>query len=294
MKKNYCLVDKNKIYAEIYDELLDEELSMFNKEHSDKIKNYLEKKIINNPCISLSGFFESIDDIMSDIIIKITSGASNKNLQGNTVLMFAGPNEMYELFHMENLTVKIADEELNELGSISNIHLLPITWACGIFKTSYSSGVAKTSEITKKDLSEIFIQNYYHQGVMINEQGDMLQIEFTGEDPYKVIGTNFVQSNVTNVIGFSLLSWIESGNELNNKASIIFGKEIKGRMFITLLCPTTNKKFWNIDVKTVNNIIKICSDKKLYEEIEKNLEQTDKDINPFYILKQTLSNKDNK
>jgi hypothetical protein len=289
MVKNYCLVDKNKIYAEIYDELLEEELNMFNKDHNNKIKNYLEKKITNSTYISLSESFESNDDIISDIIIKITTGASNKNLQGNTILMFAGPNEMYELFHMENLTVKISDEELNELGSISNIHLQPITWGCGVFKTTYSTGVAKSSEITKKDLAEIFIQNYYHQGVMINTNGDLLEIEFTGEDPFKVIGTNFVQSNVTNVIGFSLIPWIESTNEQNDKASKIFGREIKGRMFISLLCPTTNKKFWNIDIKTIENIIKVLSNKKLYEEAEKDLEQTDKDINPFYILKKTLS-----
>ena len=60
-------------------------------------------------------------------------------------------------------------------------------------------------------------------------------------------------------------------------------------MFISLLCPTTKKKFWNIDIKTIENIIKVLSNKKLYEEAEKDLEQTDKDINPFYILKKTLS-----
>jgi hypothetical protein len=294
MTKNYCWVGKNQIYAEIYDELLDEELSMFNKDHNDKIKNYLEKKILTSSYISLSENFKSTDDIISDLIIKITTDVPNKNLQGNTVLMFAGPNEMYELFHMEDLTVKISDKELNELGSISNIHMMPITWGCGIFKTSYTSGIAKSSEITKKDLSEIFIQNYYHQGVLIGEQGDMLQIEFTGEDPYKVIGTNFIQSNVTNVIGFSLIVWIESTNTPNPIASTILGREVKGRMFIGLLCPTTNKKFWNIDIKTIENILKILSNVKLYEQIEKDLEQTDKDINPFYILKKNLFDKDNK
>lgn len=294
MKKNYCWFDKNKIYAEIYDELLEEELSMFNKSDNNKIKYYLEKKITNSPYISISESFESNDDIISDLILKIISGASNKNLQGNTILMFAGPDEMYELFHMENLTTKISDDELNELASISNIHLLPVFWGCGIFKSTYLSGVIESSEITKKDLVSIFIQNYYHIGVMIGINGDLLEIEFTGEDPFKVIGTNFVQSNVTNVIGFNLIPYIESGIEFNDKASTILGREINGRMFISLLCPTTNKKFWNIDIKTVENIIKILSSKNLYEEAEKDLEQTDKDINPFYIIKKTLFNMDKK
>ena len=293
-KNNYCWIDKNKIYGEIYDELLEDELSMFNKEQNSKIKCYLEKKIINSPHIGISEIFESTEDIMSDLILKITSSVSNKNLQGNTVLMFAGPDEMYELFHMEDLTKKISDEDLNELASISNIHLLPITWCCGIFKSTYLSDVIKPSVITKKDVSNIFIQNYYHQGVMIGTNGDLLEIEFTGEDPFKVIGTNFTQSNVTNVVGFSLIPYIESGSEFNEKASNILGREIKGRMFISLLCPTTNKKFWNIDKKTVENILKVVSSKILYEKAEKDLEQTDKDINPFFILKKTILNYENK
>ena len=227
---------------------------------------------------------------MSDLILKIISSVSNKNLQGNTVLMFAGPDEMYELFHMEDLTTKIQDEELNELASISNIHLLPVFLGCGIFKSTYLSDVIKPSEITKKDIANIFIQNYYHIGVMISINGELVEIEFTGEDPFKVIGTNFIQSTVTNVIGFNLIPYIESGTEFNDTASKILGQEIKGRMFISLLCPTTTKKFWNIDIKTVENIIKILTNKNLYKEVEKDLEQTDKDINPFYIIKKTLSN----
>ena len=38
-KNNYCWFDKNKIYGEIYDELLEDELSMFYKEQNSKIDN---------------------------------------------------------------------------------------------------------------------------------------------------------------------------------------------------------------------------------------------------------------
>ena len=298
VKNNYCWVGINKIYQEIYDDLLDEELSMFKIEHNDKIKHYLEKKIVNNSNIDISETFESTSDIMSDLILKITTGAESKNLQGNTILMFANSDEMYELFHMEDLTTKMLDVNLNELASISNIHMTPICWGCGIFKTTYSSSTAvpTPSLITKKDLADIFIQNYYHLGIMIDTNGDLFEIEFTGEDPFKIIGTNFKQLNVSNVIGFSLIPYNENNdgnkdnNMLNHKASIILGREMKGRVFLSLLCPTTNKKFWNINIKTIENIIKIVSNKNLFEIAEKDLEQTDKDINPFYILKKTLTN----
>ena len=41
---NYCELGKNKIYGEMYEELLDEELNMNNSNHNDKIKSYLKKK----------------------------------------------------------------------------------------------------------------------------------------------------------------------------------------------------------------------------------------------------------
>jgi len=291
MTKNYCWVNKNKIYAEIYDELLEEELSMFNRDHNDKIKDYLTKKIVNENNFIISENFDSVDDVISDLVIKITDTALTNNLQGNTVLMFAGPGEMYEIFHMENLLMKMSDSELNEFASISNIHMSPIYWGCGIFKTTYFTGKAKSSIITKKDVANIFIQNYYHIGVMINTDGNMIQIEFTGEDPFKVIGTNFIQDNVTNVIGFGLIPYIESSNEYNEKASEILGRQINGRVFLSLLCPVTNKKFWNIDIKTINNILKVMSNNDLFNIIEKNSNDLDKkDINPFYILEMTLLN----
>ena len=293
MNQNYCFVDKNKIYAEIYDELLDEELSMNIKEDNDKIKNHIEKKIKKDKYICLSNNFTSTDEIMSELILQITSSASNDNLQGNTVLMFADPNEMYELFHMDDLTKKYPESELNEFGSISNIHLLPVYWGCGIFKSVYSNGVIKGSVITKEDLAKIFIQNYYHRGVMIGlekekekgQNNNLLEIEFTGEDPYKVIGSNFVQSNITDVIGFNIVPYIEKGSDVVNViGSQLLGREIKGRLFISLLCSTTQKKFWDINIKTISNIITILSDKDLYALINKELELNKTEINPFYLV----------
>jgi len=287
MKQNYCFINKNKIYAEIYDELLEEELSMNNKEHNDKIKNYIEKKIINYD-INLSDFFTNTEDIISDLIEKITLTANNKNLQGNTVLLYANENEMYELFHMEDLRKTYSDDELNELASITNIHLLPIYWGCGVFKTNYSKGILKGDEIKKIDLAKIFIQNYYHIGIIINLDNKMQEIEFTGEDPFKIIGNNFIQSNVVNIMGFNFCPYIEKSNIVNNLASKLLGIEIKGRVFISLLCPTTNKKFWNINISTINNIIKILENKNLNELINKEINITDKDINPFFLIKKII------
>jgi hypothetical protein len=293
MNQNYCEIKKNKIYAEIYDELLDEELSMNNKEHNEKIKTYIEKKILKSDFIKLSENFTTKNDIISDVIINITSDVQNENLQGNTVIMFGNDNEMYELFHMEDLTKSHSDDDLNEFGSISNIDLLPIYWGSGIFKSKYVDGVIKGDIITKQDVINLFIQNYYHKGVMIGLDGKMFELEFTGEDPFKVIGNNFIQSNTTDVVGFNIIPYIEKvdiekSNILNEIGTKLLGREIHGRLFISLLCPTTNKKFWNITTTTVNNLLKILNNEEIINEIYKNIEPDDKYINPFYLLKKYL------
>ena len=82
-------------------------------------------------------FIENSDDVIPDLIEKITSTIQNENLQGNTILLYATINEMYELFHMDDLTSKISEDELNEFGVMSNIHLMPVYWSCGILKSTY-------------------------------------------------------------------------------------------------------------------------------------------------------------
>lgn len=291
MKQNYCELKKNKIYAEIYDELLDEELNMNNPSHNDKIKHWLEKKINSSNYISISNNFSNRDDILEDVITKIVNGANNDNLQGNTLLMSADENSMYELFYMEDLTQPIPQDELNEFGSITNIFMQPVCWTCGIFKSSYKSdGKIYPDIITKSDVSKLFVQNFYHQGVMINSDSSMVEIEFTGENPFNLIGGNYSQSSTKDLFGFCLVPWVEkitnpTESELNEKASKILGAKTYGRVFFALVCPNTNKKFWNIRIKDLENILHVIENKETQEKIQTELDKSEININPFYLIK---------
>ena len=207
--------------------------------------------------------------------------------------MFADDDNMYELFYMEDLNNLQSQDDLNEFAIISNIYLQPIYWGCGIFKSNYSNGIMKGAIITKQDIANVFIQNYYHIGVMINQDDTMLELEFTGEDPVKIIGTNFIQSTTTDVIGFDIIPWIEKSSgtkKINKLASKLLNIEVEGRLFVTLVCPTTNKKFWNITKTTITNILKILNDDKLFNEL-RNKNISDKMlVNPYYQLKKYLNN----
>jgi hypothetical protein len=289
MIQNYCEIKKNKIYGEIFDELLDEELSMYNKDHNNKIKNFLEKKIINSNYINISNNFTNRDDILEDIILKITSDIKNDNLQGNTLLMYADENSIYELFHMEDLTKQMLDENLNEFSSLTNIFLQPVCWGAGIFKSSYINNEIKGDIITKQDISKLFISNFYHIGVMINLDNSMLEIEFTGEDPYKIIGPNFVQSNMVEILSFNIIPFIEkSTNKVNEIGSKLLDMPINGRLFLSLICPNSNKKFWDITINTIKNILLIMDNKDIQDKIHTEIEMGERNINPFYLLKKYL------
>ncbi len=297
MKQNYCEVKLNKIYAEIYDELLDEELTMNNVEHNDKIKTYLNKKIKNSNFINLSDIFTSEEDIISDIILKITKDSPHaKNLQGNTLILYADDDSLYELFYMEDLTktIEYSNDDLNEFACITNIDLQPVYWGAGIFKTNYTNGILKSDNISLDDVGKILIQTYYHKGVMINIDGSMIEIEFTGENPYKTIGNNYTQLQTIDVVGFSILPFEENNsesnnlNELNKVGSKLLNRSVKGRLFLTLLCFTTNKKYWDICIKTIKNILKILDDEKSINELYNNKKDDDINVNPFYEIKKIL------
>ena len=83
---------------------------------------------------------------------------------------------------------------------------------------------------------------------------------------------------------FHPFPWL-SINELGSK---LLGREIKGRLFLSLLCPTTRKKIWNITTKTINDIILILNNVDLTNSIYKELELIEKDINPFYLINKIL------
>ena len=283
--QNYALVKKNKIYEEIWDLLDEEELSMHNIDNNEKIIYLISKMIEKSNIIEISDKFNSQDNLLEDIIEKTTLN-SEYNLQGNTILLFSDDKNMYEVLYSEDLTSNIKkDDDLNNFLSISNILLEPIYWDCGVFKSNFEDGIIKGSEITIKDLSYIMIENFYHYGVLINTDGSMIDIRFTGEDPLKSIGNKFVKFNKINIIGFNFLTWVDNESTENNKiVEILYGDIIKGRMFITLLCPQSNKKFWSITKNTINNIIEIMKDKERYNKICKEVDD-DNNYNPFFLIK---------
>ena len=288
---NFCLVKQNKVYQDLYEILENEELVMDNPNHKDtikyKIKTLMEKYL--NDKIKISNLFETSEECLEELMLEITDGSEDE--QGNTLHMYANSNCMYEVVLMEKLGINSPDEELNEFASISNIELSPIYKNCAIIKSSYIDGQLKQAKINLEDIIELFTNNFYHNGVMINTDNSFIELEFSGENPNLVIGGNFKMLTPLSLFGLTLIGYNEKGNDKNELATKIYGKEITGRVYLATLCPITNKKFWSIDIDLVKGLLKLLDysagtpeQRNKIEQLEKELED-DKLKNPFFLIK---------
>ncbi len=283
---NYCLVKKNKIYEEITDLMDMEELSMNMPTHTDKIKYQLKKLVSNSKYIQLIGNESNTNNLLEEVIMGITKEDNNPNLQGNTMLLYGNDLCYYEVIYMENLRDKNKkDENLNEFASISNINLEPIYGDCAILKTCYENNTPTPGIITLDDVSEILINNFYHMGLMIEPTGKTIELIYSGDSPNNVIGHKFEKTGEINVLGLVFVPWIEKGKELNTIASKVLGKDIYGRVFLTVLAPIYFRRFWGINTKTLDDITKILDDKTKVEQIQQELSDSSNQINPFFLIK---------
>ena len=290
---NFVLLKKNKIYEEIYDLLEDDDLFMNNKDHYDKIKYRINKHINLHKSIILSEEFDKQEDMFEELMVKITNNSEDPNIQGNTIFAFASDDDLYELVYMEDLVTQAhaTDANLNQLASMSNNDLEPLFGSCGLIRTIYDVETGKyvNKSISISDVSELVLANFYHKGVIINQDSEMLELSFSGDNPNMIIGNGFMKMDPINVFGLTIVGYVEekpSNNKLNEVASNIYGKEINARVFFTMLCPITNKKYSDITIQTIKRILKILSYEKT--NIDKinmlNSELSgDKVKNPFFL-----------
>ena len=280
---NYIYIPINKFYKEVQDMIESEEISFYNITHWDKIKYNIEKIIKKNNFITsdLCNKDVLIENILEKIVKDINSCA-------NTILLYADDENMYEFIYLHDNNKREIEQiynDTNELGSISNINLEVIYNDGCIIKTNYSDGVLKNSIINNDNLLEIINNIFFNTGVIISEDGDITEISYTFETPNYIIGDEFIKYKTFDVLSFTILLYVEKGNTINNVVSKMIGEEIKGRVFITLLCPTSNNRIWNIKKSTIENILKILNDDLRYNSIISEIEKDEKIKNPFFFTK---------
>jgi hypothetical protein len=289
---NYCFVKKNKIYEEIYEMIEEEELSMSKPAHTDKIIYEITKIIKKAKYIDIisKSSTSNTNELLEEIMLSLIE--ENKLLetpgkQGNTLLLHSNDDYYYETLYLENvLESKLnKDDNVNQLISISNIDLEPILNCAAIIKTGYSNGNPVCKSISLDDIIEIVVSNFYHTGIVISDDGNIIELKYSGDNPTLIIGNRFRKGQIGEIYGLSILPWIEEGEKENELASKLLGTMIKGRVFLMTFSPISNRKHWNLTKHTVENILKISDNKEKINQINKELEDQTKQLNPFYLIK---------
>lgn len=297
MSFSYCLVKKNCLYQTLYAYIEKQKLNMYNPKHYDLIKDYIKRFLDETDYITISEKFGATDTLFEHLFDSIIADNNaclsstdmvDVNNQGNTMLAYVDSKKAYEIVYNEffnNEDVEKLVSVVNEFGSITNVDIVPIYGSCGLLKTvSKGNGEIKLSTITKNDVYELLVNTFYHTGVLINTDGTMTELVFSGEDPCYMIGSSFKINDTIQILGLSWSVFVEKdGNVDNTIVSEFMNKPIKGRAFITVLCPITNKKFINITQNEFKEILDLLKDKNKVDSINKNYIENI-NVNPFFLI----------
>lgn len=287
---NYCLVNKNKIHEEIVEMITDEELTMSNPSNTEEIIYQIGKIVKNAKYLTFKYTEPDSNKLIEEIMCDIIKDNNSEEMQGNTLLVYSNDDYYFETIYLENLINpdhKI--EEINELVTISNIEIEPIMKDCAIVKTGYTDGKPVCKEITLNDITEIVVNNFYHIGLLINEDGTMKEIRYSGDNPLLVIGNTFKRGESGDVFGIAMLPWSEKGEKENKVASKILQMSVKGRIFIMTFCPISNKKLWNMTQKVAEDIIKALDNEEKKKQIYEEIDKQNKNVNPFYLIRKIVN-----
>ena len=262
--------------------LEDKELTMNHPEHREMVKFHIQKHIEKINYIQIGEKYNSPEERIDKIMEDFSENCPEK-MNGNTLLLYSDDKIMYEVLFLEN-SINQIDENLNDFGSITNIELYPIYGDCAIIKTSIDKDILINEIIYKNDIFDIFYNNFYHTGVMINSNIDMKELIFSGDKPATIIGNTFNNHFIQEVFGLQFVIYEEKCDEFKNElVSKLCGKNIFGRTFVCLLSPVFFKKFFNNKISILNIITSLLSDNEKSKQIDKDLAD-DKISNPFVIL----------
>ena len=287
MSFNYCFIDKNKMYEDIYDILELNDLHMGNVEEDTKIfseiMNYIDNEIVNGH-ISFSETFSDRDKFLDTIIETIAIDGSTGTVKADTITIFSDENETYELMYAEHPTKDELHEKLNQFATMTNCNLTPIYGKCIIVKTIHSNNIVKNTIMTKNDLHKVLLTNFYHKGIMLDGE-NMTELTYADSMPYKVIGNTFTNYDIVDIFGFKFICYNDNSpnNKENKIASTLLDKPITNRVFIALLSFIKNKKIWNVSINLIKKILEIKSNNEIFKKINNEIFNSPNE-NYFLIL----------
>jgi hypothetical protein len=281
-KINYCLVEKNSFNSEIHDMLEEDSLSMNKYDDVFKIQYEIDKIIENAPYIKISEEYNDnkklLEDMTESVLNFKENGENVYERHADNVMIVRDNKIKYTIFFFIK---KESDDNkvLNDLCTLMNMETIPLYDSCAILKTKQDCENKELNGdiITKDDIKYLAKMLYYHKGLIIEENGDIKEVEYFGDNVIYRIGTTFNYMAKEKELYDKVVRYYEEidcdkNGGTNAVASQLLEETIKGRIYVTLLSDNSNK-FWDFTKHTVNEIFKLQRDE---------VTQEDKNVNKYY------------
>jgi hypothetical protein len=279
---NHCVIPVNKIYTQLADILEEEELFMNRLEDEYEIKQIIRRLVHDLP-ITESRNYRTSDENYVAMTHVISNSIADKEKERffETVYMEMNDDYTYQLVYNES---RGTDENLNDFATIANNEQMPIYDTCCIVKASNKQ---VSCHITKEDVANIYINMYYHIGLMVRVRNvvdveEELEWKFVGDLPEPYLPNGFVKREDVFFCGLNLAIYGDNEPPQNQKVSTLFGKPFYGNIIIAMACPVSGKYYSNFTRKTFATLLELRRNNYV-EHVERNVMEIAGN-NPFLVI----------
>lgn len=276
---NHCIIPVNKIHEELYDKLEEQELSMERLCDEYEITKII-KQIVANSIITTSINYATNDENYVAMTHAIANSIADKTkeLFFDTAYLEMNDDYTYEVVFNDS---RGTDENLNHFATITNNEQMPLYDTCCVVKCNNKK---ETAQITKNDIANIYINMFFHKGLLIKNDGEEIELPFVGDTVEPYLKSGFVQIDSIFICGLNLIIYGdgEKEGEINVKASTLFKKTFTCNIFIAMLCPVSGKYFSNFTKQTFKKLMSIVENNYL-KHVEDNVMEIAGN-NPFLII----------
>lgn len=232
------------------------------KTHSRFKKEYLEEDI--EDYVDFVPFLDSYD-AMEKII---ESCGFDKEQLINTTVIYESAKSIFYMIHI--IDDKNENKNINKIAMYLTKNLFRITGSVGIMKEEIlSNGCTNISNITFNELLDVYNDCLVHKCVIIDEKGSIDEVKyiFNPIDWLKVEESKNYKFIEYEIFDKMLMMFIEiqpANNILNEKATILYGKKIHGKVIFALRTKPVDIKeinfiYENLYKNTVEKLISVLS-----------------------------------
>jgi len=225
-------------------------------------------------------FIDSInEDNMMENIVKHIGFSDNKNSSGDTEICWQTKDHIYQICYMEGKTGSI-----NKLATILTFTQEVIFGPAVLIKTETPINNNQMFNVScnKDDIYMLLINKLLHYGVCIDTDNNFSQIIFNNEMLLLNQSLNLqnLKSHIVPLFKYDLIVYNDDINKINNYGTMINKIKTSGNIYIT--SRVDQNIFDDIDIDTVEKILRIIGSDNELTKVEQELERDEKNR---YIVK---------